>query len=210
MVASFLIINEIRFRFFSKVSNFMFLLLSRFIENRKCLIISVAEGYPFLIFEFSVRRGFIWLEAIGISSFSECWRSIEWSLQNWILAKIQWCTLFRKWRACCKGLMKAIEPPEDWLSWPKFMALLVIALMIIIIGKVDFFKWKYCPNFVSMLNWLGCIKFLESYYLVLVTKRRQIGSLCGHAIYSIDESQIITIPHVSVQTDLAHSKTELR
>nr|GMD77630.1 Phosphoinositide phosphatase SAC1 [Ipomoea batatas] len=57
---------------------------------------------------------------------------------------------------------------------------------------------------------VGCIKFLESYYLVLVTKRRQIGSLCGHAIYSIDESQIITIPHVSVQTDLAHSKTELR
>jgi hypothetical protein len=56
----------------------------------------------------------------------------------------------------------------------------------------------------------GCIKFLESYYLILVTKRRQIGSICGHAIYSIDESQIITIPHVSVQTDIAHSKPELR
>ncbi|XP_059459748.1 phosphatidylinositol-3-phosphatase SAC1 isoform X1 [Corylus avellana] len=56
----------------------------------------------------------------------------------------------------------------------------------------------------------GCIKFLESYYLILVTKRRQIGCLCGHAIYSIEESQLITIPHVSVQTDVAHSKTELR
>lgn len=56
----------------------------------------------------------------------------------------------------------------------------------------------------------GCIKFLESYYLILVTKRRQIGSLCGHAIYCIEESQLITIPHVSVQTDVAHSKTELR
>ncbi|VFR00828.1 unnamed protein product [Cuscuta campestris] len=57
---------------------------------------------------------------------------------------------------------------------------------------------------------VGCIKFLESYYLVLVTKRHQIGCICGHAIYGIDESQIIAIPHVSVQTDLAHSKTELR
>ncbi|KAG2691275.1 hypothetical protein I3760_08G002000 [Carya illinoinensis] len=57
---------------------------------------------------------------------------------------------------------------------------------------------------------VGCIKFLESYYLILVTKRRQIGCICGHAIYSIDESQLITIPHVSVQTDVAHSKTELR
>ncbi|KAL3638707.1 Phosphoinositide phosphatase sac1 [Castilleja foliolosa] len=57
---------------------------------------------------------------------------------------------------------------------------------------------------------VGCIKLLESYYLILVTKRRQIGCICGHAIYCIDESQIITIPHVSVQTDVAHSKTELR
>ncbi|XP_027355392.1 phosphoinositide phosphatase SAC1 isoform X2 [Abrus precatorius] len=56
----------------------------------------------------------------------------------------------------------------------------------------------------------GCIKFLESYYLILVTKRRQIGSICGHAIYSIKESQLITIPHVSIQSDIAHSKTELR
>ncbi|XP_055835932.1 phosphatidylinositol-3-phosphatase SAC1 [Solanum dulcamara] len=66
-------------------------------------------------------------------------------------------------------------------------------------------------NFVAKVYGIaGCIKFLESYYLVLVTKRRQVGCICGHAIYSIDESQIITIPHVSVQTDVAHSKTELR
>lgn len=68
-----------------------------------------------------------------------------------------------------------------------------------------------CPYlFVFFDCFKGCIKFLESYYLILVTKRRQIGSICGHAIYSIDESQIITVPHVSVQTDVAHSKTELR
>ncbi|XP_060197956.1 phosphatidylinositol-3-phosphatase SAC1 [Lycium barbarum] len=66
-------------------------------------------------------------------------------------------------------------------------------------------------NFVAKVYGIaGCIKFLESYYLVLVTKRRQIGCVCGHAIYCIDESQIITIPHVSAQTDVAHSKTELR
>ncbi|XXG87112.1 hypothetical protein AAC387_Pa11g1879 [Persea americana] len=56
----------------------------------------------------------------------------------------------------------------------------------------------------------GCIKFLESYYLILVTKRRQIGCICGHAIYAIDESQLITVPHSSIQSDVAHSKTELR
>ncbi|KNA10151.1 hypothetical protein SOVF_146960 isoform A, partial [Spinacia oleracea] len=56
----------------------------------------------------------------------------------------------------------------------------------------------------------GCIKFMESYYLIIVTKRRQIGCICGHAVYAIDESQMITIPHASVQTDVAYSKTELR
>ncbi|OMO94680.1 hypothetical protein CCACVL1_05882 [Corchorus capsularis] len=66
-------------------------------------------------------------------------------------------------------------------------------------------------NFVAkVFGIVGCIKFLESYYLILVTKRRQIGCICGHAIYSIDESQLITIPHVSIQSDVAHSKTELR
>ncbi|KAM7277895.1 hypothetical protein ACFE04_005029 [Oxalis oulophora] len=66
-------------------------------------------------------------------------------------------------------------------------------------------------NFVAKVYGIaGCIKFLESYYLILVTKRRQIGCICGHAIYSIEESQLITIPHVSIQTDAAHSKNELR
>ncbi|KAM0068790.1 putative SAC domain, polyphosphoinositide phosphatase Fig4 [Helianthus debilis subsp. tardiflorus] len=55
----------------------------------------------------------------------------------------------------------------------------------------------------------GCIKFLESYYLILVTKRKQIGFICGHAIYSIQVTQILTTPHVSVKRRLAHSKTEL-
>ena len=46
--------------------------------------------------------------------------------------------------------------------------------------------------------------------MILVTKRRQIGSICGHAIYSIEESQLITVPHPSVQTEVSHSKDELR
>lgn len=51
---------------------------------------------------------------------------------------------------------------------------------------------------------------MESYYLVLVTKRRQIGCICGHVIYAIDESQMITVPHATIQSDAANSKTELR
>ncbi|KAG0609702.1 hypothetical protein M758_7G007600 [Ceratodon purpureus] len=57
---------------------------------------------------------------------------------------------------------------------------------------------------------VGFIKFMESYYMILVTKRRQIGTICGHAIYCIDESQLTTVPHSTVQTEASHSKVELR
>jgi hypothetical protein len=57
---------------------------------------------------------------------------------------------------------------------------------------------------------VGFIKFMESYYMILVTKRRQIGTICGHAIYSITESQMITVPHSTVQTEASLSKVELR
>ncbi|GBG59737.1 hypothetical protein CBR_g54840 [Chara braunii] len=57
---------------------------------------------------------------------------------------------------------------------------------------------------------VGFVKFLESYYMIVVTKRRQIGSVCGHPVYGIDETQLITIPHSSVMSEEAHSKAELR
>lgn len=66
-------------------------------------------------------------------------------------------------------------------------------------------------NFVTKAYGIaGCVKFLGSYYLILVTKRRQVGTICDHAIYAIEESQILTVPHSTVQTETAHSKAELR
>lgn len=41
-------------------------------------------------------------------------------------------------------------------------------------------------------------------------KRRQIGDICGHAIYGITESQIILVPHPTVRTNLAYCKDEQR
>ena len=63
---------------------------------------------------------------------------------------------------------------------------------------------------VVCVHFPGFIKFMESYYMILVTRRRQIGTICGHAIYSIEESQLITVPHPAVQTEISYSKVELR
>eukprot|EP00249_Psilotum_nudum_P024421 c29179_g3_i1 orf=3-1247(-) len=57
---------------------------------------------------------------------------------------------------------------------------------------------------------VGFVKFMEPYYIILVTRRKLIGKVCGHAIYGIEESQLLTVPHASVQTDVARSKDEYR
>jgi hypothetical protein len=46
--------------------------------------------------------------------------------------------------------------------------------------------------------------------MLLITKRRKIGTVCGHTIYAITKSEMIPIPHPSVRTRLAYSKDENR
>ncbi|KAE8719953.1 Phosphoinositide phosphatase SAC2 [Hibiscus syriacus] len=57
---------------------------------------------------------------------------------------------------------------------------------------------------------IGFVKFLGPYYMLLITKRRKIGAICGHIIYAITKSEMITIPNTSVQSNMAYSKNEKR
>ncbi|KAI9102897.1 hypothetical protein K1719_023336 [Acacia pycnantha] len=57
---------------------------------------------------------------------------------------------------------------------------------------------------------IGFIKFLEPYYMLIITKRRKIGTICGHTIYAISNSQMIPVPHASVRSKMAYSNDENR
>ncbi|XP_058108735.1 phosphoinositide phosphatase SAC3-like isoform X2 [Magnolia sinica] len=57
---------------------------------------------------------------------------------------------------------------------------------------------------------VGFIKFLGPYYMLLITKRRQIGTICGHAVYAVTKSEMITIPNSTVRSNMANSKNENR
>jgi hypothetical protein len=48
----------------------------------------------------------------------------------------------------------------------------------------------------------GTIRFLEGYYLILVTQRRRVGTLAGHAVYAIDDTEVLPLPHSSVRLAL--------
>lgn len=57
---------------------------------------------------------------------------------------------------------------------------------------------------------VGFVKFLGPYYMLLITKRRKIGSICGHAVYSITKSEMIPIPTSTVLSNMAFSRNENR
>ncbi|RMC13127.1 hypothetical protein DUI87_10658 [Hirundo rustica rustica] len=68
---------------------------------------------------------------------------------------------------------------------------------------------------VSAFGIVGFVRFLEGYYIVLITKRRKMADIGGHAIYKIEDTNMIYIPNDSVRVshpdeasysyDLSHS-----
>lgn len=57
---------------------------------------------------------------------------------------------------------------------------------------------------------VGFIKFLGPYYMLLITKRRQIGTICGHTIYAVSRSEMIPLSNPAVRSNIAISKNENR
>ncbi|KAE8647092.1 hypothetical protein Csa_022988 [Cucumis sativus] len=55
---------------------------------------------------------------------------------------------------------------------------------------------------------VGFIKFLGPYYMLLITKRRQIGTICGHPIYGVSRSEMIPLPNAAVWSSIAIPKNE--
>ncbi|KAG6475223.1 hypothetical protein ZIOFF_064441 [Zingiber officinale] len=54
----------------------------------------------------------------------------------------------------------------------------------------------------------GFAKFFGPYYMLLITRRRKIGNICGHAVYGVSKSEMIIIPNSTVRSAVAHSKDE--
>ncbi|MBA0745455.1 hypothetical protein Gogos_008030 [Gossypium gossypioides] len=57
---------------------------------------------------------------------------------------------------------------------------------------------------------VGFIKFLGSYSMMLITKRKKIGAICGHTVYAISKSEMIPISRSPNQSNMAYSKNEKR
>ncbi|XAR51117.1 hypothetical protein NMG60_11005660 [Bertholletia excelsa] len=66
-------------------------------------------------------------------------------------------------------------------------------------------------NFVTTCYGIvGFIRFLGPYYMLIITKRRQIGVICGHIVYAVLKSEMIPLSNSTVQANMVNSKTENR
>ena len=65
-------------------------------------------------------------------------------------------------------------------------------------------------NGVVVLMYSGFFKFLGPYYVLLITERRKVGMICGHAIYVVSKSKMIPIPHARMRSNSNNSKNEKR
>ncbi|TNM94699.1 hypothetical protein fugu_017458 [Takifugu bimaculatus] len=52
---------------------------------------------------------------------------------------------------------------------------------------------------VTAFGIVGFVRFLEGYYIVLITKRRKMADIGGHSIYKIEDTSMIYIPNDSVR-----------
>ncbi|KAK0080798.1 hypothetical protein PV326_007984 [Microctonus aethiopoides] len=67
------------------------------------------------------------------------------------------------------------------------------------------FKWKSIwqknsfPRLIPAFGLVGFVRFLEGYYIILVTKRRRIAAIGHHTIYKIEDTSMIYIPNDNVR-----------
>ncbi|KAG0480079.1 hypothetical protein HPP92_010937 [Vanilla planifolia] len=66
---------------------------------------------------------------------------------------------------------------------------------------------KFVTNFYGIV---GFVKFLGPYYMLLITKRRLIGDICGHHVYAITKSAMITVPNSNTRSNMSIPKNENR
>lgn len=52
---------------------------------------------------------------------------------------------------------------------------------------------------ISAFGIVGFIKFLEGYYIILITKRRRVALIGHYTIYKIEDTSMVYIPHESIR-----------
>ena len=58
------------------------------------------------------------------------------------------------------------------------------------------FTW---PNGYCCVHTPGFVRFLEGYYMILITKRRKVAQIGSHTLFKIEDTSLHYIPNNSVR-----------
>ena len=110
----------------------------------------------------------------------------------------------------CFDLLKRIHEGNKLTGGLKFVTTCygIVGMLSPCVHICTFFALLSSELMVSTVT--GIIKFLGPHYMLLITKRRKIGTICGHPIYAISKSEMIPIPNSTARSNLAISKDENR
>ncbi|EDO30298.1 predicted protein [Nematostella vectensis] len=57
---------------------------------------------------------------------------------------------------------------------------------------------------MSAYGILGFVRFLEGYYIVLITERRKQAQIGAHTIYKVEDTKLVPIPNESIVQKIQH------
>jgi len=108
----------------------------------------------------------------------------------------------------CSDLLRRIHEGNRSTGGLKFVTTCygIIGMLIWCV----FFSWPLRSyEFISWFVILhpGFIKFLGPYYMVVITKRRKIGAICGHTVYAVSKSEMISLQNPSVQSNIDENRS---
>ena len=104
---------------------------------------------------------------------------------------------------CWDVYMRGTGPQVAW-------NLLQLVMELLVCRSDVYFSWPLTSyQFISWYVILhsGFIKFLGPYYMVLITKRRQIGAICGHTVYAVSKSEMIPLQNPSVESNIDENRS---
>jgi len=112
----------------------------------------------------------------------------------------------------CYDLLRRVHEGNNATGGLKFVTTCYGIIGMFILVALFFSLWDCLQYYYahSDLLVLGFIKFLGPYYMLLITKRRQIGAICGHNVYAVCKSEMIPLPNSTVQSSISNSKEENR
>lgn len=115
----------------------------------------------------------------------------------------------------CIDLLKRIHEGNKSTGGLKFVST-CYGIVGMLYNYVFFFLNRFfvlisnATRVILFFSILGFVKFLGPYHMLVITKRRKIGVIRGHAVYAITKSEMFPIPNSTVLSNMPYSKNENR